>query len=79
MTLPLTDFVFRVVFAAFLLVPLLASISRFRHWRAERRALARRMICRLCLHAFEDRSHLPSVPCPLCGAANEKGRSRTLG
>lgn len=79
MDLSLTDFVFYVVLGAFLVVPLLAIISRLRHWRAERRSRAHRVICRLCLYAFEDTSHLATVACPLCRAENEKGRSRKLG
>jgi rubrerythrin len=41
--------------------------------------LANRVICRLCLHPFEDTSHVSTVDCPVCGAVNEKGRSRRLG
>ncbi len=79
MDLTLAEFVFRVVLAAFLAVPALALISRALHGRSERRALADRVICRLCLHAFEDHGRTRTVPCPECGALNEKGRSRKLG
>ncbi len=79
MELTLADFVFYVVLGCLALVPIFAVISRTRHLRAENRALARRVICRLCLHAFEDSSHLRTVACPVCGAMNEKGRSRRLG
>lgn len=79
MELTLADFVLRVVLGSFLLVPLLAVISRTLHARVEKRSLTNRVICRLCLHAFEDTSHAGTVACPACHAANEKGRSRRLG
>ncbi len=79
MDLTLTEFVRDVLLGSFVLVPLLAVISRTLHARVEKRALANRVICRLCLHAFEDSSHVQAVICPICGAANEKGRSRRLG
>lgn len=79
MELTLADFVLYVVLGCFILVPVLAVVSRTLHGRVERRALGNRVICRLCLHAFEDGSHVRAVDCPVCGAANEKGRSRRLG
>lgn len=79
MELTLADFVFRVVLGAFIVVPFLAVVSRYLHTRVEKRALSHRVICRLCLHAFEDSSHVKTVDCPVCGATNEKGRSRKLG
>ncbi len=75
----LTQFVLGIVLGSFALVPIIAVVSRTLHWRVEKRALANRVICRLCLHAFEDPSHVTIVTCPACGAANEKGRSRRLG
>lgn len=79
MDLSLPDFVLFVVFGSCALVLLLAVVSRTLHARSESRSLAHRVVCRLCLHAFEDRGHLAIVPCPLCGAANEKGQNRRLG
>lgn len=79
MELTLADFVLYVLLGSFALVPMLALVSRTMHGRAERRSLANRVICRLCLHAFEDTSHVGTVDCPVCGAVNEKGRSRRLG
>lgn len=79
MELTLADFVFYVVLGTFALVPIIAIISSYLHNRAEKRAQANRVICRLCLHAFEDISHVRTVDCPTCGATNEKGRSRRLG
>ena len=79
MDLTPADFVFYTLLGSFALTLLLAAVSRTLHMRAERRSLANRVICRLCLFAFEDTSHVHKVDCPMCGAANEKGRSRRLG
>ncbi len=79
MELTLADFVFAVVLGAFILVPVFALISRSLHAKVEKQARANLVVCRLCLHAFEDSSHVPVVHCPACDAANEKGRSRRLG
>ena len=79
MDLTLADFVLYLLLGSFVLVPLFAVVSRVQHARVEKRALANRVICRLCLHAFEDTSHVKTVNCPICGAVNEKGRSRRLG
>ncbi len=79
MDLTLANFVLYGVLGSFALVPLIAVISRALHSRVEKRSLANRVVCRLCLHAFEDTSHVQAVHCPVCGAGNEKGRSRKLG
>jgi rRNA maturation endonuclease Nob1 len=79
MELALADFVLYLLLGSFALVPLLAILSRTLQNRVEKRALAHRVICRLCLHAFEDTSHMDAIDCPICGASNEKGRSRRLG
>ena len=79
MELTLADFVLYVMLGSFALMLLVAVVSRTLHERVEKRSLANRVICRLCLHAFEDTSHVKTVHCPVCGAANEKGRSRRLG
>ena len=79
MELTLADFVLFVLFGSCALVVAFTLISRTLHARSEARSLARRVICRLCLHAFEDGGHVKIVKCPHCGAANEKGRGRRLG
>ncbi|MEO7097939.1 MAG: hypothetical protein ABI162_01160 [Luteolibacter sp.] len=79
MDLTLTDFVLCALISAAALVLVCTFVSRALHARAERRSLANRVICRLCLYAFEDTSHVGTVDCPMCGASNEKGRSRRLG
>jgi len=79
MDLTIDQFVLTILFGAIGLVVFLTVISRLQHRRVERRSLANRVICRLCLHTFEDTTHVGTVACPLCGAINEKGRSRRLG
>jgi rubrerythrin len=79
MNLTLADFVLIVLLGSSLMMIAFAVVSRTLHYRAENRALANRVICRLCLHAFEDTSHVHLVNCPACDAVNEKGRSRRLG
>jgi len=79
MDLSLADFVLFVVFGACVLVMFFTLVSRTLHARAENRSLTHRVVCRLCLHAFEDTGHGRVAQCPACGAANEKGRSRRLG
>ena len=72
MELTIAEFVWWVLAGSAALVLACALISRYLHNRFERRALARRMICRLCLHAFEDSSRDRVVACPVCGALNER-------
>ena len=79
MDLTLNNFVLLVLLGSFALMLFFAVVSRSLHARAERRSLAHRVICRMCLHAFEDSSHVGTVECPICRAVNEKGRSRRLG
>lgn len=79
MDLTLAEFVLYLLLGSSALVVVLAVVSRTLHARTEARALARRVICRLCLHAFEPDGPEKVVMCPHCGAANERGRSRRLG
>lgn len=79
MDLTLADFVLYLMLVSFAMVPVFAVISRTLHARVEKRSLANRVICRLCLHAFEDTSHIKTVDCPVCSAANDKGRNHRLG
>jgi hypothetical protein len=79
MDLTLADFVLFAVFGSCALVMLFTLVSRTLHARAESRSLAHRVVCRLCLHAFEDAGHGRVVDCPHCGVPNEKGRNRRLG
>jgi hypothetical protein len=79
MELTPADFVLLVLFGAFGGVFLFSMISKWLQVREHNRAMALRVICRLCLHAFEDASHVKSLNCPVCGAANEKPQRRRLG
>jgi predicted Zn-ribbon and HTH transcriptional regulator len=79
MELTLTDFVLFTLLGSCALVVVFTLISRTAHARAETRSLARRVVCRLCLYAFEDSSREKTALCPHCGTASEKGRSRRLG
>ncbi len=79
MELTLTDFVLLTMLGSMGMVLFFTMVSRTLHVRAEKRSLANRVICRLCLHAFEETSHVSTVKCPVCGAENEKGRSRRFG
>jgi Zn finger protein HypA/HybF involved in hydrogenase expression len=71
MRLTLTEFAVLAVCVPMILVFVATIISRTSRVRAETRAVARRVICRLCLHAFET-THSDVVECPRCGAANER-------
>ena len=79
MDLTLADFVLFTLFGSLALVVGFTLVSRAVRIRVETRSMARRVVCRLCLHAFEDSSRQKIIDCPHCGAANEKGRSRRLG
>jgi predicted RNA-binding Zn-ribbon protein involved in translation (DUF1610 family) len=54
-------------------------ISRWSQRNAERRSLRRRVTCRMCLLVMEDEGREKIFRCPHCGAANERGRNRSLG
>ena len=72
MELTLADFVLWSIAGSCVTVLLLTLVSRTLHARSERRSLDRRIICRLCLHAFETTTTDRITSCPDCGAANEK-------
>lgn len=71
MELTLTDFALFMLTGACVLVLVCTIVSRSLHARAETRSLSQRVICRLCLHAFEHAGR-GVLHCPHCGAANEK-------
>lgn len=79
MRISLNDFAFAVVAGAFVLVALFTAVSRILRARRERRSLAQRVICRLCLHAFEDPGDGRVVDCPACHAATPRRGARPLG
>jgi ribosomal protein S27E len=78
MVLTITDFVMWTLMGSSGLMLACALFSRYLHARAEHRGLARRVICRLCLHAFEDSSRDTNVRCPACGALTAKGTRNGL-
>lgn len=79
MDLNLADFVLFVLLGSGALIVFFTFISRTTRKRAECRALGRRVICRLCLHAFQTAPAEKIVSCPRCGAMNEKGETRQSG
>jgi hypothetical protein len=79
MELTLAEFVLMVLLGSTGLVFATAVVSRTLHARVEAKSLQHRVICRLCLHAFEDHGGGALVRCPACHAENERGRGRRLG
>ena len=79
MDLRIDQLAMAVLFGSMGLVIFFTLVSRWLHVRSERRSLANRVICRLCLHAFEDTVHNEIVACPICGALSEKGCDRSVG
>lgn len=79
MDLSLSEFVTLIVAGAFGLVALFTAISRVVRARTEHHGLAHRVICRLCLHAFEDPGHGRIVDCPACHAATPRRGAKPLG
>ncbi len=71
MRLTLTELVVLVVCAPMIFIVVATAIARTSRVRAETQALSRRVICRLCLHAFEV-AERGLVECPRCGARNER-------
>lgn len=76
MDLTLAEFVLFLLLGSAGLVVAFSVISRSLHHRAEARSLTHRVVCRLCLYAFETQEREKIVHCPHCGAANERGGNR---
>ena len=77
--LTFTEMAITVVVAALILTGGFSILSRWSHRAEERRATRRRMVCRVCGHAWENDSRERIVPCPACGTPNRKGRDLRLG
>lgn len=77
--LTLTELVVSVLGISMGLIVFFTWVSRWTTRRRERVALRQRVICRLCLHVFEDHGSAKLVDCPACGSKNERGRNRRLG
>lgn len=75
MELTITEFAMWAVLGSAGAVLGCALVSRYLHRRTEQAGLARRVVCRLCLHAFEDTSRERVVTCPACGALTPKSPS----
>lgn len=69
----LNDFVLTLLTGAGLLVIVALLVSGWLKRKSERQSLKRRVICRLCLHAYEDRQEEDISICPVCHARNERG------
>jgi len=77
--LTLTELVVGVLGISMGLIAFFTWLSRGDARRRERIALRQRVICRLCLHVFEDHGTSKLVDCPACGSKNERGRDQRLG
>lgn len=73
MELSLNELVVAVVLGSMGLVLLFAMISRSHRSQARASALARTVVCRLCLHAYRQEDGATLSECPQCGARNERG------
>jgi hypothetical protein len=79
MELTLNDFVLGVLFAALMAVALLGIVSRFFHWKSERRLKSLVAGCRLCGHIFMNREKADLIHCDSCHAANRRNGNGKLG
>ncbi len=73
MELTLSDLVVAVVMGSMGLVVLFSLISRGHRLQARASASARTVVCRLCLHAYQQQDRSSVSECPECGALNERG------
>jgi hypothetical protein len=72
MEMTLEEFVLAALLGSFALVALFTLISRTSRLGVEKRAIRNRIVCRLCLHSFEDHGSHPTPECPACQALNER-------
>lgn len=79
MDLTLNDFVLGVLFATLTGVLLIGMVSRFFHWRSERRLKRMVTVCRLCGHVFLNRENAELVNCHVCHAMNCRNGNGKLG
>lgn len=76
MELTLSELVLMILAGSVLLVTVFALISRMWRVAGQARAASRRVVCRLCLHAFEVDGEDALMDCPKCGARNDRRVSR---
>lgn len=79
MEVSLSEFVVWVLAVSLGLTGLFILTSRLSRRGAECRSLRHRIICRLCLHVWEDHSSARTPECPQCGGLNERTRGGRLG
>ncbi|HEX5789798.1 MAG TPA: hypothetical protein VFY13_01540 [Luteolibacter sp.] len=79
MELNLTELVVLMVGVSMGAVLIFSMISRTHRLAARASALSKLVICRLCLHAYENPERHKLIECPRCGALNQRGASRRLG
>lgn len=75
----LQEFVLCALLVPMGLVGIFTLVSRVSRRGVECRAVQHRIVCRLCLHSFENQGSERTPECPACGALNERGRDRRLG
>lgn len=76
MELSLNELVIGLVAGSMLLVLLFAFISRGHRLGGLSRATARMVVCRLCLHTYEQQDRSAVSECPMCGARNQRRQDR---
>lgn len=77
--LSLRELLVSVVGMSMAVVVIFSWISRTRHQKAERKALQRKAVCRLCLAVFESDVRFSEVRCPECGASTGPEGPTPLG
>lgn len=79
MDLTLNELVTGVVFGSILMVAGISFISRFQHWKTERRLERMRTVCRLCGHVFISGHEGNLIHCEGCDALNRREGNGKLG
>jgi hypothetical protein len=79
MELTLNDFVLGVLLTSMFAVALIGIISRFFHWKNERKLKQMVMVCRLCGHVFLNPENADLVECKSCHALNCRDGNGKLG
>jgi uncharacterized OB-fold protein len=79
MELTLNDFVCVVILASLAAVAAFTAISRFFHWKSERKIKQLVTVCRLCGHVFFNEQEMDLIHCKACHAANRKHGNGKLG
>jgi hypothetical protein len=72
--LSLSEYCIAVIIGAIVLIGFFGWVSRFAHHNEERRGRRVRLVCDLCLTAWENRSREKVVDCPHCGRKCRKAR-----